>query len=145
MADRTTLTKRLAPMCENELARNQWKGDAWDQAHPVDLSADVLYHAAKLDRAVRENDREAIAELAADTANCAAIVADRMDALDVALLPEPTGEEHQRPDYDDGPPVGGRRYGGRDLKELITVWQTEGAALPTRAAPTVDESNEVPF
>lgn len=152
MSDRANLIDRLAPMCRNELDRNAWKGDEWNTLEPHQLGWEVLYHAAKLHRALTAGDREAIAELTADVANCAAIAADRVDALSIDHLPATDGPVTERPA--DGEYDGGRRYGGQDVKDIVTVWCGELDSLPTPDGaapeapapdPAASTDTEVPF
>lgn len=90
----------------HELKCNAHKGD-WLTDEVTDaprgnrqMVADLLYHAAKLYAAVMANERPAALEYAADVGNCAWFVADKMQALDTALLTEGPVE------YDpDGDPV----------------------------------------
>lgn len=71
---------RFVARMRSELKTNYWKGD-WRTEVDGDEEAsfEVLYHAAKLDWALRTNNVEAIREFAADTANCALIASDMQD------------------------------------------------------------------
>jgi hypothetical protein len=74
----------FAQAMRNELRANAHKGD-WTGASLSELSFEVLYHAAKLELAIREGDKKAILEFAADVGNGAMMVADVAEALDLSL------------------------------------------------------------
>jgi hypothetical protein len=78
---RDALVIRFAKQMRYEMVANEWKG-GWLDTDPGYLSREVLYHAAKLELALLADDKEAIRELAADVANCAMILAERMGVVD---------------------------------------------------------------
>lgn len=114
-ATRRTLVDLFAPHMQRELDVNKGKGDRWCEASTDDLSFEVVYHAAKLHRAQAAQDHDAIRELAADTANAAAMLADKFGQL---KLPPPSADLDRDRDYDDEP-NGGMRHGSRELKEHV--------------------------
>lgn len=86
---RLALAARLLPHMEREMQANAYKGDVWGEADAEALALEVIYHAAKLDRAVRAGDTAAVRELCADVANTAAMVGDKLGVLgEVPPLPE---------------------------------------------------------
>lgn len=146
---RAALLFRMAKQMRAELAANEWKGDGWNAVPLLDLSNEVIYHAAKLDLAVRANDRAAVRELAADTANCAALLADAAGALDLEP-PAPqqdavceitegyrgtcargrTGcKVDHRGDSEAGVNTPGSAHGGSALKSHVDRWQRTLADL----------------
>lgn len=72
------LVERMAAQMRAELAANAFKGDEWETAKPDDLRHELAYHVVKL---LCCFGPEATTEYAADVANCAAILADRLGGL----------------------------------------------------------------
>jgi transcriptional regulator of met regulon len=68
-----------------QLLANKAKGDrsGWLKATKKELLCEMFYHAAKLQEAVRSDDKEMIKELSADVANCVMMIADKCEVLNI--------------------------------------------------------------
>lgn len=75
------LLERMARQMTEELAANTFKGDQWLDADPGALEHELLYHVVKLLLSGRAQNTEGVTEYAADVANCAAILADKLGGL----------------------------------------------------------------
>lgn len=127
ITDRATLVSRFAPHMQRELAANAWKGDDWRARAVEDLAYEVLYHAAKAAVAVglgEPHRHEAILEMSADVANCAAMLADAIHALD-----EPPASLPEAPDQ---MPYVGHKLGSVELRK----WAANATAVLSGSTPT---------
>jgi hypothetical protein len=78
---RTAAVQKFAKRMAQELAMNAYKGD-WTKGDVYEQVDEIMYHVAKLVFALEADHKQAIGEYAADVANHALIVADRMGVLD---------------------------------------------------------------
>lgn len=97
--ERYRLTALMEAQMRHELAANAHKGDGWAEKPLREHEHEVVYHALKLLLAARYADageasaRDAVREYAADVANCAAMLADSLGALEL-------GHDPANADYD---------------------------------------------
>ena len=96
MAKRWDLVRLFAEGMLDELVQphNQRKGDDWLFDPPEALEHDLLYHTLKLVLATRAKDSRAVREYSADVGNCAAMLADKMNALDIRADPRPDLDQY---------------------------------------------------
>lgn len=87
IARRESMVDCMAKQMAAEMHANRSKGDGWEDAEPESLEYELLYHAVKLVWAGRDGDKLGVREYAADVANHAGMLADRLGAL--ADAPDP--------------------------------------------------------
>jgi hypothetical protein len=107
--ERDDLVERMAKAMPDELEANVSKGDNWRDGDAAAHELDVLYHYVKLAFAWRRGDLPSVREYAADVANCAAILTNKVGALDLDSRSTDEG-------YD--------AHGGLDLRELTDELST---------------------
>jgi len=113
-----------------ELHANSGKGDrpGWLGMDRSTALLEVYYHLAKLQKAVRQDERAAIQEYAADVANMAMMVVDVCGCLAVEDAPTPAAEQAAQPSEPaptQAEPVAWQ--GGMNHTELLAAW---AAKLP---------------
>lgn len=74
----------MAAQMHAEMSANTFKGDRWTDADRELLEDELLYHVVKLVAAGRSGDIAALNEHAADVANCAGMLADKLGGLRAA-------------------------------------------------------------
>lgn len=78
--------KPFVSLMERELHANSGKGDrpGWLAMSAYDCMLEIYYHAAKLQKAIKDGNGDGIAEYSADVANMAMMVADICGAIHLA-------------------------------------------------------------
>lgn len=78
--------KPFVSLMERELHANSGKGDrpGWLSMSAYDCMLEIYYHAAKLQKAIKDGNGDGIAEYSADVANMAMMVADICGAIHLA-------------------------------------------------------------
>lgn len=78
--------KPFVSLMERELHANSGKGDrpGWLSMSAYDCMLEIYYHAAKLQKAIKDGNGDGIAEYSADVANMAMMVSDICGAIHLA-------------------------------------------------------------
>jgi hypothetical protein len=92
--------KPFVSLMERELHANSGKGDrpGWLSMSAYDCMLEIYYHAAKLQKSIKDSNGDGIAEYSADVANMAMMVADICGAIHLAspaVERQPLGYVHQ--------------------------------------------------
>lgn len=79
--------KPFVKMMDKELHANAGKGDrqGWLSMTPDQAMLEIYYHAAKLQKAVRDGDHALVMEYSADVANMSMMMADICGGLDTDI------------------------------------------------------------